>query len=700
MTSPIGSGIVGLPEWTGARQSGFSRYCAMIHVRKLGKRYGPKVLFTGVSLQLNPGQRYGLVGANGSGKTTFLKILTGHESADEGEVALGRQLRLGFLRQDQFSEDAARIVDVAMRGDPEVFTALHELQHGEAGADLDPERVAEHSELIAARDGYTLEARAREILVGVGIPAGVLDRPLGTLSGGFKLRVLLAQVLAGRPDVLLLDEPTNHLDILSIRFLEQFLRDYAGTAVIISHDRRFLDAVSTRVLDVDYETVIDYPGNYSAFLAAKEERAAQKKLEVERAEKLVAEKKAFVERFRAKATKARQAQSRAKQIEKIEIEEVKQSSRHAPGFRFAVDQKTGLDVLQVRELYKAYGQNQVLAKVSFAVRRGERVGIIGPNGIGKSTLLKIVTGNLAADRGDTNLGANVQIGYFAQDHRDLLNDPNLTPLDFVWNAVPAETSAAVRGQLGRMLLSGDEVEKKVTALSGGEAARLVFARLAASRPNVLVLDEPTNHLDLESIDALALALERYEGTLLFVSHDRWFVSRVATRIIELLPDGYRDFPGTFGEYLERDGSDHLDVQTAWAAEKKQRAGATGAGQAGLPSAGVGASSSGSANSGNANSGSASSGAGAGVDLDPKERRRLANRRKSLPKKRDEVLAQIEQLEESKRVIHARFADPEFYTKTSSSEQDELGRTAQDLETQIAAALSEWEAIETELAAPS
>lgn len=645
----------------------------MIHVRKLGKRFGPKVLFSGVTLQLNPGQRYGLVGANGSGKTTFLKILTGDEAADEGEVALGRQMRLGFLRQDQFSEDDAKIVEVAMRGDPEVFEALQELALGEQAGALDPARVAAQSELIAARDGYTLEARAREILVGVGIPSEVLDRPLGTLSGGYKLRVLLAQVLTGRPDVLLLDEPTNHLDILSIRFLEQFLANYAGAAVIISHDRRFLDAVTTRILDVDYETVTDYPGNYSAFVAAKAERAEQKRVEVERAEKLVAEKRAFVERFRAKATKARQAQSRAKQIEKIEIEEVKQSSRQAPAFRFQIEQKTGIDVLKVDAISKTYGENRVLHDVAFTIRRGERVAIIGPNGIGKSTLLKITTGNLAADRGELALGTNVVIGYFAQDHKDLLHDSALTPLDFVWNAVPGETSASVRGQLGRMLLSGDEVEKKVTALSGGEAARLVFARLSATKPNFLVLDEPTNHLDLESIEALSQALVRYEGTLLFVSHDRWFVSQVATRIIELLPTGYRDFPGTFSEYLERDGADHLDHAALLAAEKQRTA--------------------------NEARGAASLG-GPGGELDQKERRRIANRKKALPKKRDELVAQIDELEAAKRAIHDRYAEPEFYTRTSVAEQDALGRTAAELESRLAQALGEWEAIETELAALS
>ncbi len=633
----------------------------MINVTNLGKRFGPKVLFSSVTLQLNPGERYGLVGANGSGKTTFLKILTGEEASDEGQVTFGRALRLGFLRQDQFQQDDASIVEVAMRGDPEVFEALKEVDTATSQDSPDADRIAFLTDLIARRDGYTLESRAREILVGVGIPSHVLDEPLGILSGGYKLRVLLAQVLTGRPDVLLLDEPTNHLDILSIRWLEQFLCSYEGCAVVISHDRRFLDVTSTRILDVDYDTITDYPGNYSAFLTAKAQQKLQRDAEIEKAEKLIAEKKAFVQRFRAKATKARQAQSRVKQIEKIEVKEVARSSRRAPHFRFELERPTGKDVLTVDGISKSFGEKSVLSDVGFSVRRGERIAVIGANGIGKSTLLKVLTGNLEADSGKYMWGVHANLGYFAQDHHELLTDPKLTPLDFVWSAAPHEGSSTVRGQLGRMLISGEEVDKKVTSLSGGEAARVIFARLALQKPNILLLDEPTNHLDIEAIEALAQALGEYEGTSLFVSHDRWFVSQIATRIIELTPSGLTDFAGTFDEYLEKSGEDHLDVETVTL--------------------------------------KAQSNAKAGLSdekLDYKERKRQANRLKSLPKKRDELVARIEKFEGRKKEIHAIYAQPDFFSSASPEKQSALAAEEKELEERIQDLLGEWETIESEL----
>ena len=385
-------------------------------------------------------------------------------------------------------------------------------------------------------------------------------QPLSTLSGGFKLRVLLAQVLIGGPDVLFLDEPTNHLDILSIRWLEKFLAAHRGVALVISHDQRFLDNVATHILDVDYGTILPYTGNYAAFLQQKAAIRTQKEGEIERAEKEIAHKRAFVERFGAKATKAKQAQSRLKQIERIEVEELKESSRRSPLFRFAPERPSGKDVLEVSALSKAYGANQVLRDMSFVVRRGEKVALIGPNGLGKSTLLKIVTGNVDADGGGVKLGHEVRIGYFAQDHHDVLKDEERTPLDYIWEVCPGEGTAFVRGQLGRVLFSGDDAQKPIGSLSGGEAARLIFCRLIVERPNFLILDEPTNHLDLEAIQALADGLRDYEGTLLFVSHDRWLVSTLATRIIELTPTGPRDFPGTFAEYLARSGDDHLDAE--------------------------------------------------------------------------------------------------------------------------------------------
>ncbi len=542
----------------------------MITISNLSKHFGAQTLFSNVNLQLNPGCRYGLVGANGSGKTTFLKILTGDESDEGGSIGFPKKLTVGVLRQDQFLDDDALIVDVTMRGDAEVYQALQEQERLSQEESPDADRLMQLNDLIMMRDGYGLEARAREVLVGLGIGEDKADQRLGVLSGGYKLRVLLAQVLIGQPQALFLDEPTNHLDILSIRWLEGFLKSYKGCAVIISHDRHFLDAVSNRILDVDYETILEYSGNYTKFLAQKEETRTRKEAENARAERAIAEKKAFVERFKAKATKARQAQSRVKQIEKIEVEVLPKSSRVAPNFRFDQHRPTGRDVLSIDGLHKSFGDNHVLRNVSFEIRRGERVALIGANGIGKSTLLKIVTGHLEHDAGKYEWGHQTHVGYFAQDHRELLASPKETPLNFVWAACPLETTNYVRGHLGRMLFSGDDVDKPAEALSGGEAARVIFARLAVQKPNVLVLDEPTNHLDLETIDALTTALLAREGTLVFVSHDRHFVSRLATRIIELRPEGYRDFSGTYDEYLERNGHDHLDADQVERAAKSEK----------------------------------------------------------------------------------------------------------------------------------
>ncbi len=542
----------------------------MITISNLTKHFGAQALFSNVNLQLNPGCRYGLVGANGSGKTTFLRILTGDESDEGGSVGFPKNLTLGVLRQDQFLDDSARIIDVTMRGDSVVYGALAEQDRLSHEPNPDANRLMQLNDIITYGDGYSLESRAREMLVGLGIPDETVEQPLGTLSGGYKLRVLLAQVLIGKPDALFLDEPTNHLDILSIRWLEGFLQSYKGCAVIISHDRHFLDAVANRVLDVDYQTILEYAGNYAKFLEQKVATRERKETENNRAEKSIAEKKAFVERFRAKATKARQAQSRLKQIEKIEVVELPKSSRVAPNFRFEQARPSGRDVLVVKGLCKAYGDKSVLVDVGFEIRRGERVAIIGANGIGKSTLLKIIADNLALDKGSYEWGHQAAVGYFAQDHHELLGSPKETPLNFVWQACPAETTNYVRGHLGRMLFSGDDVDKPAAALSGGEAARVIFARLAVQKPNVMVLDEPTNHLDLETIEALTHALRTREGTLLFVSHDRHFVSQLATRIIELRADGLRDFQGNYDEYLARQGDDHLNVEHVVLRAKKDK----------------------------------------------------------------------------------------------------------------------------------
>jgi len=407
----------------------------MIGLTRLEKSYGGRTLFENVSLNLNAWSRYGLVGANGSGKSTLLKIIAGDEAPTSGSVSIERDARLGVLRQDRFLEDSEPILDLAMKGDTIVWEALCEqtriVDHG-----ADASGLADIEDVLRAHDGYTLEARASAVLEGLGIPLAIQKQPLATLSGGFKLRVLLAQVLVAGPDVLLLDEPTNHLDILSIRWLEKFLCDYAGCALVISHDQRFLEAIVTHVLDVDYGTVELYPGSYEHFAIEKRATRERKEAEIARAQKIIADKRAFVDRFGAKASKAKQAQSRLKQIEKIEVEELVASSRMAPLFRFPIERQSGKEVLELTGVTKAYGEKKVLKGVSLVIRRGEKIAILGANGLGKSTLLKISVNRLDADEGEARWGYEARTGYFAQDHADLLTDPKTTPLALMQAACP------------------------------------------------------------------------------------------------------------------------------------------------------------------------------------------------------------------------------------------------------------------------
>jgi ATPase subunit of ABC transporter with duplicated ATPase domains len=637
----------------------------MIRTVDLGKSYGARALFEGVSLELNEGSRYGLVGANGSGKTTFIRVISGDEPATNGTFSFPKRARVGVLRQDHFLDDQALILHVAMMGDALVWKALEErtkiIDHGgDAG------KLAELEDTISTHDGYTLEARATSILEGLGIPLASHRQQLSTLSGGFKLRVLLAQVLIGGPDVLLLDEPTNHLDILSIRWLEKFMAGYRGTALVISHDQRFLDNIATHILDVDYGTVTSYVGNYAKFVIEKQAVRERKEAEIARQQKIIAEKRAFVDRFGAKATKAKQAQSRLKQIEKIEVEELAQTSRREPLFRFAQERPSGKEVLEVESVSKAYGEKVVLHDVSLTVRRGEKLAVIGPNGLGKSTLLKIMMERLAADRGKVRFGHEVRLGYFAQDHHELLQSDKMTPLEYVWDACPSEGTAQVRGMLGRVLFSGDDVQKPLGSLSGGEAARLIFCKIIAEKPNVLVLDEPTNHLDLEAIAALVEGLKAFEGTVIFVSHDRWFVSELATRILEVTAHGPREFPGTYAEYLSREGDDHLDIDAvslkAKASTKNQ---------------------------------SKSPPAPSGLSWEEQKRRR--NKLATLPGRRDKLLAQIEAAEARKKTIASSYTEDGFFERTNAADMKKLEDESRNLVKQIETWLSEWESVEAELA---
>jgi len=636
----------------------------MIAVSALAKHFGPQTLFEDVSLQLIPGNRYGLVGANGSGKSTLLKILAGLEPASDGIVAIPKRLTLGYLEQDHFQYEETPILEVAMMGDEETWRAMGDKERLLERADqhFDAERYAELEEVVLARDGYALEARAAEVLEGLGIPAEIHRQPLSTLSGGFKLRVLLAKVLAAKPDALLLDEPTNHLDIVSIRWLEKFLQGYEGIAVVVSHDHRFLDNVCNQIVDVDYETALLYPGNYTAFEEAKHAERERREAEQGRLEKRIADHQAFVDRFRAKATKARQAQSKVKLIEKMagDLEPLPMSSRRYPTFRFQQRRPTGKDVLVLEGVSKAYGDNQVLKDVSLTVRRGDRLAIIGPNGIGKSTLLKIAVGEVKADAGEVEWGYETYPGYFAQDHKEIFKGSRQSVEAWLWQVAPAEPIGFVRAHLGSVLFSGDDVKKAVGSLSGGEGARLVFSRLAVERPNVMVLDEPTNHLDLEAIEALVEALRAYDGTLILVSHDRWFVSELADRIVEIEPYGIEDFRGTYDEYIAALGDDHLDADQVLLKVKRERKEKRGR------------------------------------ERSPEEERERQKRVKELERRRDELTAAVDRAEARVGAINETFCDPTYFERTPQKEVRKLESEQQELKGKVETLMGEWETIEGEL----
>jgi ATPase subunit of ABC transporter with duplicated ATPase domains len=654
-----------------------SRFSGMISVSNLAKEFGDRILFADASFQLNPGQRYGLVGANGSGKTTLLGILTGDLEATRGTVSMPKSLRLGVLRQDQFLYEDEEVLAVTLMGNPELWNALVEKEAllARAHEHFDADRFSELEDTVLRHDGYTAEARAAEILEGLGLPAEVHRKPLSTLSGGFKLRVLLAQVLASNPDALLLDEPTNHLDILSIRWLEKFLQDFAGPVVVISHDHQFLDSVATNILDVDYETVTLYTGNYTAFLEEKRLERERREKEIEGRQKEIAHHQKFVDRFKAKASKARQAQSKLRMIERMaeDLVELPGSSRRYPKFRFAQRRPSGRDVLTVRGLKKSFGSNEVLHGVDLQVRRGDRLVILGPNGIGKSTLLKIVMGKLEPDAGAVDWGFETQPGYFAQDHHEQMEESDRTAEQWLWEFCPGKDRGFVRGHLGLMLFSGDEGEKKLSSLSGGEAARLVFSRLALEQPNVLVLDEPTNHLDLESIEALVAGLLNYDGTLILVSHDRWFVRQLATRVVEISRDGIRDYQGTYEEYVHACGDDHLDADTvvlkARRAERDSRRKEPAS---------------------NGRGPQPQQGGGAG--------RKEPGARTRLERRRDELTAGIEAAEQRIEEIDRVFCEPGYYEKTAAPQVAELEGQRTDLQRKVERLMGEWERVESELEA--
>lgn len=535
----------------------------MLSTNNVSVQFGERPLFENVSVKFSDGNRYGLIGANGAGKSTFMKVIGGELEPTSGEVILQKDLRLGKLRQDQFAYEREKVIDVVLQGHQEMWQVMNErdaIYMDPQASEEDYMRAADLEVQFAEYGGYTAQARAAELLTGAGVPEALHLSLMQEIPSDLKIRVLLAQALFANPDILLLDEPTNHLDINTIRWLENVLNSSQSTMVIISHDRHFLNQVCTHIADVDYGNISIYTGNYDDYMLASTRAREQLLRDNAKAKGKLKELQEFVARFSANKSKARQATSRLKQADKIkeQIIEVKPSSRQSPYMRFIYDDKLKIHrfVVEVKKISKTYAHS-LFKHLSFMLEAGERLAIIGPNGAGKSSLLKALVhhydeklADIQLDEGGIKWAEKVKLGYYPQDH-EVYFDSNLSMSDWLAQWLqPGDDEQMVRSILGRLLFSGNEVQKPVNVLSGGEKGRLIFGKLLLLQANVLVMDEPTNHMDMETIESLNLALEKYTGTLIFVSHDRQLVSSLATQIIELDGQGGAEFyPGDYESYL-------------------------------------------------------------------------------------------------------------------------------------------------------
>ena len=537
----------------------------MIAFTRIGKQYGRQVLFVDASFQLNPGEKVGLVGPNGAGKTTIFRMIVGEEAADEGEVTVPKRVTIGYFRQDVEEMAGRPVLDEAIAGSGRVGTLHHELDELQR-AMADPARADDMDRLLDRfgtvqeeydhLGGYSLEAQAREVLHGLGFDDERIDGDVGALSGGWKMRVAMARVLLGRPDVLLMDEPTNHLDIESIIWLEAFLASYSGALLMTSHDRSFMNRVVGRIAEIDGGEITSYSGNYDFYERERAIREANREAAYARQQAMLAKEQRFIERFAAHAAKAAQVQSRVKALEKIEKIELPKR-RRVVAFDFRQPPRSGDQVAVLEAVSKAYGSRVVYDRMSLTIRRGERWCVMGKNGAGKSTLLKMVAAASNPDSGSVTIGASVKMGYFAQQALDVL-DPDLTIEEQLQRDFPHESIGVLRNLAGAFQFPGEDIDKKVRALSGGEKTRLALARLLLDPPNFLVLDEPTNHLDLFTKEMLIDALRAFEGTMLFVSHDRTFLRALGTRVLEVGGESGLEreplvYPGTYIEYVQRFG---------------------------------------------------------------------------------------------------------------------------------------------------
>ena len=537
----------------------------MISFSRISKQYGRQVLFVDTSFQLNPGEKVGLVGPNGAGKTTLFRMIVGEESPDEGEVSVPKKLTIGYFRQDVEEMSGRSVIDEAIAGSGRVGDLHHELEALNA-AMADPDRAGDMDRILARfgevqeeyehLGGYALESQAREVLHGLGFDDERIDGDVGALSGGWKMRVAMARVLLGRPDVLLMDEPTNHLDIESIIWLEDFLKSMTSSLLMTSHDRDFMNRIVSKIAEIDGGEITTYSGNYDFYERERAIRETNQEAAYARQQAMLAKEQRFIERFKAQAAKAAQVQSRIKALDKIEKVEPPKK-RRVVQFDFRQPARSGDQVAVLEDVHKSYGRRQIYEGLNLTIRRGERWCVMGRNGAGKTTLLKMVAGALTPDSGDIRLGASLKMGYFAQQALDLLS-PDLTVWEQIERDYPHESTGVLRNLLGAFQFSGDDVDKRIRSLSGGEKTRLVMARMLLDPPNFLVLDEPTNHLDLATKEMLVTALKAFEGTMLFVSHDRSFLRGLSNRVLELggetgieaQPHAYL---GSYIEYVERTG---------------------------------------------------------------------------------------------------------------------------------------------------
>ncbi|MDA8329330.1 MAG: ABC-F family ATPase [Betaproteobacteria bacterium] len=525
----------------------------MIATQGITIQFGAKPLFENVSVKFGEGHRYGLIGANGCGKSTFMKILAGQLTPTSGQVMLDQGEKLGWLRQDQFGYEDQIVLDVVMQGDAKLWAVKHERDNIYANPDATEDEYMRAAELegeFAELDGYSAEARAGELLLGLGIDGKLHNGPMKEVAPGWKLRVLLAQVLFGNPDIMLLDEPTNNLDITTISWLEEILDQRSCTMIIISHDRHFLNSICTHMADLDYGKIQLFPGNYDEYMMAAQQQREGLQAANSRAKDKIAELQTFVSRFSANASKARQATSRVKQIDKLkqDMTVFTPSSRQYPYIRFEQDKPLHRNVVAVENLDIGYDKS-LCDKFNFMIEAGERIAVIGENGVGKTTLLNTLVGQHPALGGSIKWSDNATIGYYEQNHAEEF-DSDLNLFDWMkqWGQAN-DDDQAIRSVLGKLLFSGDDVKKSVRVLSGGEQGRMMFGKLILTRTNVLMMDEPTNHLDMESIESINSALELYKGTVIFVSHDRSFVSSLATRLIEIRDGKVDVFNGNYEEYL-------------------------------------------------------------------------------------------------------------------------------------------------------